>query len=748
VSLGERKDFPLAPLISPLVQHWPNADVTLVRRAFMFAQEVHAGQTREDGQPYFTHPYEVAMLAARYRMDDVSIASALLHDTMEDAPSSLDVSRETVTRLFGERVGLIVWGLTKLKARFGPDAPRPSPQEELKRILDDTVGTDIRILLIKLLDRSNNMKSLDVFRQEKQFRIAWETTSFYIPLARRLGLFKLSRAMEDQALRYTQPEQHRLLKNELRRRVGEHRAEFHQEVTEIHEALRKEGIWVHSIGITAKNLFELHELLRTEKQEIKDIDQVAAYNLLITVSKTSDCYRALWKLHERFKHNRMQMRDFIGTPKVNGYQALHSVIITPGGRKLQAVIRTPEMEERGWLGLLLNLPLPGEGAPEWLGEIATDAMDADLAGVYQLTAGLMFREINVFTPKGQMFTLPEGSSILDFAYHIHSDIGLRAVGAKIGGKPVLLARSVRNGDQVEIIRDANHEPDPNQLYQMKTQRAQLALRRFFKKKETQSAKQGLDDLNAFLFKLGISPLDKREDAVAQFAGYDTAQTLGRELFYGRVLPEHVLTGIPSIGTAEELERFSQAICADEIISCADIEQMRSLGFGSAEVREMLSNRLKAYIDRRFPVDELIELVGLRHALPIHLTRCCSPGYDNAIKALLTGREAAIHCEDCHNIQAHVELQLYNLVDARWKQPPRFREETLVIAVKDRPLLLRDILVRISGFRINILQATATAGTAGQGEIRLRLLISEIESMDRLIQQLGKVQQVLRVDLVE
>ncbi len=746
MSRREWTAYPLSLILGHLRRHHPDVNEDLLREAYDFARAVHRDQRRANGRPYFDHPYTVALQAAEFHLDPVAVAAALLHDTLEDAPSEMGVSEGVIARQFGDELAMLVAGLTKLQAARGNQA-RALRVEELKRIMRETVHRDIRILMLKLFDRYHNVQSLDALRGDRRQRIAWETAHFYIPLARRLGLFGVSQTMADHVFRYLRPEAYRLLDQALRKRTQARRAHFQELVNGCATRLRRDGVSVKAVGIEAKKLSELFQLLKEEDQDLLNIDQVAAYNLCIRVASRPECYLTLSWLHEWFPHVPTHIRDFIGNPKVNGYRSLHTVIIDGQAQRIQVMIRTPEMELQGRLGLITELKAPRVEAPAWLDEVAAALEDAEVDEVFAVTQALNFKEINVFTPKGEVIKLPEGSTVLDFAYRVHTEVGRHAVRALVNGRPANIHRHLQNGDRVEIVTDPEREPDPLHLNKLHTERARIALRRFFRRRDAESSRRGLQELERFLGSLGVAAPRERLERLAAELGYESIDRMGSDIFYGRLSLEHSLEVLLPLIEGEELEPFTRCLCGAGVLSEDQLEELGRLGFDAEASRAVIEERLRQYLAERCPRHSLIELDSLPHPLPIELRECCRPKYDQEIVAVLSKQGvAAIHRRTCPNITPHLELGLRNVVEARWVTPPRQRRAMLKVIAQDRPRLLRDILKQLGRYETNIERLDLQAMEGQPSTAEFELTISEEESLNRIATRLRKIPSVQLVQL--
>ncbi|MBI5742614.1 MAG: bifunctional (p)ppGpp synthetase/guanosine-3',5'-bis(diphosphate) 3'-pyrophosphohydrolase [Candidatus Niyogibacteria bacterium] len=465
----------------------------LVRQAFDFASEAHLDQTRFSGEPYITHPLAVSLKIAALQLDATTIAAALLHDTVEDERSSL----KAIRKKFGDEVAFLVDGLTKVKKIRYRGVER---QVESMRKMFLALAEDIRVVIIKLMDRLHNMETLASHpKPEKQQRIALETLEIYVPLADRLGMWSVKSELEDLAFKYVYPEEYRWIVEEISKRAPQ-REQYLQELAPIVRAeLKKEGVEPLEIGWRVKGLYSLWKKLQRKEMDWGRIKDLAA--LRIIVKDVEACYATLGIVHKLWRPLPGRIKDYIALPKPNGYQSIHTTVFATDGKITEFQIRTPEMHRDAELGIAAHWAWELAGKPksghtlehskfawvrqlrDWQKEFKSDA-DSSQEFLESLKIDFFKNRIFVLTPKGDVIDLPEGATPIDFAYHVHSDIGDAASGAKVNGKMTALSQSLSSGDVVEIIAQKNKKPSHEWLEFVKTSLARERIRATLKKTVT------------------------------------------------------------------------------------------------------------------------------------------------------------------------------------------------------------------------------------------------------------------------
>lgn len=475
--------------VATVKEHVPDAYFDLLEKAYLFAKEKHEGQRRHSGEPYMIHPIHVAINLAKINMDSHAMAAGLLHDTLEDTDTTYD---ELVSE-FGESIAELVEGVSKLRMiQFNQDTQYI---ENLRKLVIAT-AKDIRVIIIRLADRLHNMQTLEYLDTQRQQRIAQEVLEIYAPLAHRLQIGQLRGPLEDWAFKYTHPEEYRWLYNVTRKNYADHEEHLEATKDEIAQILQTEQIPVIKITHRIKHLYSLYKkLLRYENDFSRIYDLVA---LRVIVPKVSDCYAALGHIHREFKPIKGRIKDYIAHPKANGYSSLHTTVMLPNGYIIEVQIRTPEMNQLAEYGIAAHWQYKeGDAFPRrsfqvsWVKELAKIIQEIkDPRDLESVKLDLFKHRIFALTPKADVIDLPEESTAIDFAYHIHTDVGNQAVKARINGTIKSMDTILQNGDIVEIITDKNKKgPDVKWIDLAKTNYAKSKIKHANRKKLTAWEKQ-------------------------------------------------------------------------------------------------------------------------------------------------------------------------------------------------------------------------------------------------------------------
>src|SRR5919112_628357 len=524
----------------------PDADTELLRRAYVFSAFEHKGQLRHSGEPYLVHPLEVADLLADMRLDVVAIAAGLLHDIVEDTQTPIERIRE----LFGADVAHVVEGVTKLGAiQFSSSEERQA--ENFRKMLLAMVD-DIRVILVKLADRLHNMRTLHHLPEERRIKIAQETRDIYAPIANRLGMSKIKNELEDLAFKYLESKPYEALRQRVegRRRATEGLIE--ELKTTVSAKLAEAQVPILHIDGRIKRLFSIHQKLKRQKI---DLDQVYDFMALrIVTHSIKDCYAALGIIHQTWSPVPGRIKDFIAMPRPNGYQSLHTSVISERGVPFEVQIRTAEMHRHAEEGIAAHWKYKegriGDHRDErhfqWLRqllEVQSEVRDPH-EFIQNLKVDLYPEEVYIFTPKGQVKAFPRGATPVDFAYAIHTDIGHQCVGARVNGKMVPLRTRLRNGDIVEIVTTAGHKPSRDWLNFVATSRARNKIRHYIQGEEkARSVELGkrLLEKEARRFDLNPATLFASEIFKKVSADYGANDEIFAEIGYGKIAPRKLLT---------------------------------------------------------------------------------------------------------------------------------------------------------------------------------------------------------------
>jgi GTP diphosphokinase / guanosine-3',5'-bis(diphosphate) 3'-diphosphatase len=726
--LTEEERGLLGDLVAVITEHTGEGaraiDRTEVERAFAFACERHADQRRKSGEDFITHPVEVAKICAGLRLDTETLCAALLHDTVEDTSASLD----EVGELFGESIAQLVDGVTKLtEITF---QSRDEHQAENYRKMMVAMATDVRVILIKLADRLHNMRTLSALPKQKQLDKARETLEIYAPLAHRLGIHAIKWELEDLAFQRLHPRKY----DEIKKLVSQQRPEREEYVEEagrfLREELRKVGIEAEISG-RAKHFYSIYSKMTKKGREFNEIYDLTAMRVI--VGSVKDCYGAVGIIHSIWKPLPGRFKDFVATPKLNLYQALHTTVIGPEGRPLEIQIRTPDMHELAEYGIAAHVIYKeggrgGGGDPQrekmtWLRQLLETEGEQDPTEFLEsLKVDLFEDEVFVFTPKGEVKNLSAGSTPLDFAYAVHTDVGHRCVGAKVNGKIVPLHYQLRSGDIVEILT-AKQERGPSRdwLALVRTSRARNKIRAFLKRERREDAeRRGREQLQEALRKRGL-PMQR-------IAGSPLLADVTRELGFRKADDFYVALGqgklVPGMVAGKVLQRLKQG----EAVAGDETEARLASVLEGRDERQRRTQDAKNYG---------INVKGVEDVM-VRLAKCCRPVPGDGIVGYVSlGRGITIHREDCKNVAA-LKKAPERFTDVSWAgdNSASYRVE-LQVDAWDRTRLLEDLSRTFAEAGINILEAKCSTK---HPMVKNRFVV-EVGDTEQLRQCIGRLRNV-------
>ena len=707
----------LAPLLEDLDRAGVDLDQDVVRDAFDLANEAHRTQRRRSGEPYVTHPVEVARILVELlekRTDSVILAAALLHDVVEDTGSRLD----DLTRRFGEEVATLVDGVTKIEGLQFSSTEAEQVENFRKMLL--SMAMDVRVILIKLADRLHNMRTLDHLPRDRQEAIARETRDIYAPLAHRLGIGRIKWELEDLALKYLDLKAYR----ELARLVTEKRTEREAVVEEVlaplQEVLAAEGLEAEVDGRPK----HFDSIYRKMKQQNRPLD--AIYDLIgvriITTSKAA-CYQALGVVHDLYKPVPERFKDYIATPKSNLYQSLHTTVIGPGGRFVEVQIRTQEMHRIAEFGIAAHYSYKEGRAPEReldekLGGLVggtlewTDGADPEEYMDF-LRTSLYQDEVFVFTPKGDLRQLPKGATVLDFAFLIHTQVGMHTVGARVNSRLVPLRHELRNGDTVEVVTQPSAHPAESWLTIVKTSRARQKIRHWLKEQ-------------------------RREDSIAL-----GREMLARELKRLRrpVHPDRELVDVAQSFGIESGEGLLAALGQGDLSVMSVVQRLHPELREEPTPRKSPFTRLKEMAQRS---PEGIQIQGMGN-LMIRLAKCCQPVPGEQIVGMVTrGRGLTVHRVDCPNVFED-RVPAERRVELSWDVPDtRAFVVKLVVFGDDRKGMLADLAQAVAEAGTNIVNADIRA-VDGDARGTFLVEVNNLSHLQHVIKAMGRVKGVRAVE---
>jgi guanosine-3',5'-bis(diphosphate) 3'-pyrophosphohydrolase len=708
----------LGDIIEKIREYYPEADISLVERAYVYSAKVHTGQLRKSGEPYLMHPLAVASILADFRMDTTTIAAGLLHDTLEDTPTT----EEDLRRLFGEDVLNLVLGVTKIsKMAFGSTIEKEAANYR-KMVL--AMADDIRVILIKLADRLHNLRTLEHLAPAKRKRVARETLEVYAPLAHRLGMGGVKIEMEDLAFRHMEPEVY----EEIRLAVAKKRKERETYIEAVRGTvvakLAEAGVRAEVLG-RAKHFWSIHQKMLKQKIGFDEVYDLIA--LRVVTDTLKDCYGALGIIHSLWKPVPGRFKDYIAMPKENLYQSLHTTIIGPEGERVEFQIRTRDMNRVAEAGIAAHWKykeavrdIGQEEQFGWLRQTLDWMKDTkdpqELVKSFKME--LFPDEVSVFTPKGDVRSFPRGATPVDFAYAIHTEVGHRCVGAKVNGRLVPLRYQMRNGDRIEIMTSPGHHPSKDWLKFVATSRARAKITYWLKQEQRErSVGLGRDMLDKELRRYGASPakIQKTEEmaALLESMGYKSYEELLAAIGRSKVSAVAVARKVLPPGTVGKEPPKEGAI---EKIA-------RSIGLGR---------------DRG-----TIKVAGLDDVL-IRFSKCCNPVPGDKIVGFITrGRGISVHTADCPNV-AHDMLEAARRIDVEWDTgqggayPAR-----LVVEGEDRSGMLADISECIAKEGAGITAANVRVDDR-KAYSDFEMAIGDLEQLNRIIHAIRRVKGVTSV----
>lgn len=749
----------LSRIISSYANYSGSDDSERIREAFLFARKAHKTQRRATGEPYIIHPLATAEILIELEVDCDTLVAALLHDTVEDT----GITVEEISEKFGENVAMLVDGVTKL-SRI-PYSSKEEIQAENFRKMFLAMAKDIRVVLIKLADRLHNMRTIKHMSPEKQMEKARETLDIYAPLAHRLGIYKMKWELEDLCLRYIDKEVYYELVGSISQKRSEREHYLEDIIVQLNQKIADMGIKAEIEG-RPKHFYSIYHKMKTQD---KGLDQI--YDLFaarIIVDSVADCYAVLGLVHELYKPMPGRFKDYIAMPKPNMYQSLHTTVIGPKGIPFEVQIRTFSMHRTAEYGIAAHWRYkenpsassrnePFEGKLAWLRQLLEWQKDMRDAGEFMesLKSGLVADEVFVFTPKGEVKSLPAGSVPIDFAYNIHSGIGNRMYGAKVNGRIVPLTYELKNGDIVEILTSEKvHGPSRDWLKIVKSASARTKITQWFKKEmREENVVRGKEIVEREIRKTGFQPsqLLKHEFLEPLFKRYtlnsldDIYASIGYGgLSAGKIIPRLRDEYIRNLPEDERIKLGYRISPSGQVVYSPGT---------AADETQTLPRTQRQKQGRRY--DQGIVVKGIDNCL-VKMSRCCSPVPGDPIIGYVTrGKGVAVHRTDCTNIRhlmgaaagsgADAE-KASRLIDVAWS-----KEETnstyqveLKILARDRRHLLGDISNAIAEEKVSILSGSMTAMKDVTATLLMSVEVNSQQQYDRLLGRIKAVKDVIEV----
>lgn len=707
-------------LIDKVLAYNPKANVALLNRAYVYSMKAHGNQKRASGQPYLVHPLEVAAILAELRLDDASIAVGLLHDTLEDTLSSYEEIRD----LFGDEIAKLTEGVTKL-SRISFNSKSVEQAENFRKLLL-AMSEDIRVLLIKLADRLHNMRTMEhISKEEKRRRKAQETLEIFAPLADRIGLHSVKNELEELSFQILEPEEY----NRLHTLMVEWREQDNL-VERVIEVLQDEmtaaGMETQIFG-REKALYSICKKMRRKNLTFEQLTDIVAYRII--VSSKRRCYEVLGLMHDLYKAVPGRFKDYISAPKPNGYQSLHTSVIGPFGNRMEVQIRTQEMHDIAESGVAAHWIYKDEKSGKWsegqqykwLRQLVEHLQGTeDPEEFYEHAKLELFSDnVFVFTPSGDLVSLPQGSTPLDFAYSIHSDIGHQCQTVRVGGRAVPLRTRLRNGDIVEIVTNKNQRPSPGWREFVVTARAKAAINRYLRSQEKdEKLKLGKDILEKAAKREQLTVTEKDLQKNLKAWPVENVDDVFVAMAQGRLFPRQIF----EVLYPERAEAIAQ-------------EKAEPTGFTKTSKAD----------------DTAIAIDGLTSGMSIYFAKCCSPiPGEDIVGIITTGRGVTVHAKHCRNLEA-LSDQPDRWLSLRWNEHAQSGEGSYTTRIRiiayHQPGTLSSISTSVFNADGNITDLSIENRNGETYTIRCELEVHNVQHLNSMISQLNALKVVANVEKI-
>ncbi|MBW3556704.1 MAG: bifunctional (p)ppGpp synthetase/guanosine-3',5'-bis(diphosphate) 3'-pyrophosphohydrolase [Actinobacteria bacterium] len=708
----------LQPLLNAYRSHprHAKADTTMIRLAYEVAERAHVDVVRQSGEPYISHPLAVALILAEIGLDDITLAAALLHDVVEDTGITLD----DVSRDFGPLVASIVDGVTKLE-RISFESKEAQQAASMRKMLL-AMANDPRVIYIKLADRLHNMRTIAAMPASKQQRTAQETLDIYAPLAHRLGIQEVKWQLEDLAFAVIYPKRYAEIEQMVAMRAPERDIYLTQVLEVVRERLRDHHIQADVSG-RPKHLYSIYEKMVVKGKEFNEIFDLVGIRVLVGSQK--DCYAALGALHATWSPVPGRFKDYVATPKFNLYQSLHTTVVGPQGQQIEVQIRTTEMHARAEFGVAAHWGYkennPSSSAPEaaWLQRIVDwQSETVDPSEFFEsLKSDLEQDEVYVFSPKGDVFSLPVGATPVDFAYAVHTEVGHHCIGARVNGNMARLDQQLQSGDTVEVVTSKVAKgPSRDWIEMVASPRARNKIRQWFSRERREDAiEAGREEVAKALRREGLP--------VQKLASSAVLVKLAESMHYGDLDALHVAVGEGHVSARSIAQRLA-----------------RELRGGDHE--EQLPATARQPRRRSSPGTTGVYVEGLDD-LMIRLSRCCTPvPGDDIIGFVTRGRGVSVHRADCANAASLVSGQEARLIEVEWD---RNSQGSFTVGVElkalDRTRLLADVTKVLAENHVNILSSFSHTGSDQVSRMRFEFELADPSHLDSVVSALKRVDSV-------
>jgi len=706
----------LEDLLKICKKNLPSVNEELIKKAFQLSYESHKNDFRASGEPYFNHPYEVAMIVAReIPLDDISVVGALLHDVVEDS----DISLEFISKEFSKEVAEIVDGVTKIGGVF--KGQEITQAENYRKMLLSMVK-DVRVILVKFADRLHNMRTLEFVHPQKQRRIAKETLEIYAPFAHRFGLGILKWEMEDISFKYLNKEAYDDIANKIKNTRKERESFISRFSKPITEKLKEHQI-KYELGGRPKHLYSVYRKMIIQNRPFEDIYDLLAIRIILESDDTNDCYYVLGIINQLYKPIADRFKDFISIPKKNNYQSIHTTVIGPDGKLVEVQIRTRKMHEIAERGVAAHWKYKEKTSTndkdleEWVSWIrdifehaSKDEATKEILASFKLN--LYQDEIYIFTPKGDLRRLPLNSTPVDFAFEIHSNVGYRCIGAKVNGKIVPLDTVIHSGDQVEIITSKNQHPNKSWLQFVQTHKAKNSIRKYLNKEEEKLLDSGKEIWDRKIKKLKLSFTSDDLSKLVRKLKFDNNRQFFRAIAQDKLNLDEILN--PKVETDE---KESAEVEFDKFANIA-----RNIAGG-------------------------IVVEGDAKGFAYTYAKCCNPiPGDQVIGYVTIGEGIKIHRKDCKNLINMIKTNEERLVPVNWpKSNGAFFVAGLSIRGDDVPGILKDISNSITTYQNTNIKSVNITTNDSMFKGTITVYVKDLEHLTKLIERLKKNRGIYTVE---
>jgi len=701
-----------------------NFDENLIRKAFDFALEAHKNDLRASGEPYFDHPYEVAMIIAKeIPLDDVSIAAALLHDVLEDTEITLD----TLSKQFNSTIADIVDGVTKIG---GAIRDHDASQAESYRKLLLSMVKDIRVILVKFADRLHNMRTLEFLLREKQIRIAKETMQIYVPFAHRFGLAQIRWELEDLAFKYLDPEAYEDIRKKLKATRREREAYIKKTIAPIKEKLDEEGL-KYEIEGRPKHFYSIYRKMITRGKSFDEIYDLFAIRIILDTENIYECYTVLGIITQIYSPVPDRLHDYIALPKSNNYQSIHTTVIGPDGKMVEIQIRTRRMHEIAERGVAAHWKYKNSYRPsnkeieewaDWIRDIFESVSNREEANrdiIESFKLNLYQDEIYVFTPKGDLVVLPKGATPVDFAFKIHTKVGFHCIAAKVNGKMAPLDQKLNSGDQVEIITSKNQTPNKSWEKFVVTSKAKQEIRKWLRQEENKQVEEGKNYFNKILKKLKIHINNDDLLKLIHKHKFDNLNEFYKAVATGSIDVEQILVQKPEPET-KSIEDEAKALDFEKFADTA---------------REQVGGVL---------------IAGDKLDILHNFAKCCNPIPGDEILGFITrGEGVKIHRKNCKNLERLMKLHEGRIIEVSW---PNTDGNYFIAAIKivgeDRPGMLSEISQTIVNTQNTNIKSVNFQSHRSIFYGTVSVNVKNLEHLNRIIERLKKIPGIETVERFE